>query len=152
VFVQDCPGHTKGHISFSIPSEYSLFAGDTLFAMGCGRVIEGTLEQMYHSVNQFKTLSPSTYVYCGHEYTEANCKFALTVEPGNKHLQNRFHQVAAKRARGEMTCPTTIGEELQTNPYMRCDSVEIREVLDMKSASDAEVFAEIRTRKNNFRG
>ncbi len=152
VVVHACPGHTSGHIAFSIPSELSLFAGDTLFAMGCGRVIEGTLEEMYHSVNQFKTLSPSTYVYCGHEYTEANCKFALTLEPENRHLQNRAIQVAAKRARGEMTCPTTIGEELQTNPYLRCDSPEIRKNLNMEAATDGQVFAEIRTRKNNFKG
>jgi hydroxyacylglutathione hydrolase len=152
VFVNDCPGHTKGHIAFSIPSEFSLFAGDTLFAMGCGRVLEGTLDEMFHSVNQFKTLSPSTYVYCGHEYTEANCKFALTIEPNNKQLQNRSYQVAAMRARGEMTCPTTIGDELKTNPYMRCDSSEIRMNLGMESATDADVFAEIRTRKNNFKG
>jgi hydroxyacylglutathione hydrolase len=152
VFVYDCPGHTSGHIAFGIPNEYSLFAGDTLFAMGCGRVLEGTLEEMYHSVNQFKTLSPSTYVYCGHEYTEANCKFALTLEPNNRHLQNRSHVVAAQRAKGEMTCPTTIADELKTNPYLRCDSPEIREVLGMQSATDVEVFAEIRTRKNYFKG
>jgi hydroxyacylglutathione hydrolase len=152
VVVYDCPGHTSGHIAFGIPTEFSLFAGDTVFAMGCGRVIEGTLEQMYKSVNQFKTLSGSTYVYCGHEYTEANCKFALTIEPNNRYLQNRAHQVAAKRARGEMTCPTTIAEELQTNPYMRCNSPEIRAVLGMETATDAEVFAEIRIRKNNFKG
>jgi hydroxyacylglutathione hydrolase len=151
VFVHDCPGHTSGHIAFTIPSEFSLFAGDTLFAMGCGRVLEGTMEQMYHSVNQFKTLSPSTFVYCGHEYTEANCKFALTLEPGNKHLQNRSHQVAAQRARGEMTCPSTIADELKTNPYLRCDSPEIRKNLAMETATEAEVFAEIRTRKNNFK-
>jgi hydroxyacylglutathione hydrolase len=151
IFVHDCPGHTLGHIAFSIPDEFSLFAGDTLFSVGCGRVLEGTLEQMYKSVNQFKTLSTSTYVYCGHEYTEANVKFALTIEPENKALQNRFHAVAAMRARGEMTCPTTIGEELKTNPYLRCDSPEIRKNLGMETATDAEVFAEIRTRKNNFK-
>lgn len=151
VFVHACPGHTSGHIAFSIPSEFSLFAGDTIFAMGCGRVIEGTMDEMYHSVNQFKTLSPSTYIYCGHEYTEANCRFALTLEPGNKHLQNRSYHVAAQVARGEMTCPTTIAEELKTNPYMRCDSPEIRATLGMESATDMAVFAEIRTRKNNFK-
>ena len=151
VFVHACPGHTSGHIAYSIPSEFSLFAGDTVFAMGCGRVLEGTMAEMFHSVNQFKTLSPSTYIYCGHEYTEANCRFALTLEPNNKHLQNRSYQVAAQVARGEMTCPTTLGEELKTNPYMRCDSPEIRATLAMETATDAEVFAEIRTRKNNFK-
>jgi hydroxyacylglutathione hydrolase len=151
VFVHDCPGHTLGHIAFTIPSEFSLFAGDTLFAVGCGRVIEGTMEQMYKSVNQFKALSPSVFVYCGHEYTEANIRFALTIEPGNKALQNRAEFVAKQRARGEMTCPSTIADELKTNPYLRCDSPEIRKVLGMEAATDAEVFAEIRTRKNNFK-
>ncbi len=145
-----CPGHTAGHIAFHIPSEYSLFAGDTVFAMGCGRVIEGTLEEMWRSVNQFRSLSPSTYVYCGHEYTEANCKFALSVEPGNRALQQRATVVASQRAKGEMTCPSTIGDELKTNPFMRCDSPEIRKLLGLETASDAEVFAELRTRKNNF--
>ena len=151
VEVYDCPGHTKGHIAFSIPTEYSLFAGDTVFAMGCGRVLEGSPDEMHHSVNQFKHLSPSTYVYCGHEYTEANCNFALTIEPENRALQSRHYAVSAQRARGEMTCPTTMGDELKTNPYMRCDSPEIRKVLGMELATDAEVFAEIRTRKNNFK-
>jgi hydroxyacylglutathione hydrolase len=92
-----------------------------------------------------------TSVYCGHEYTEANAKFALSVEPGNKALQMRAAEVQALRAQGKMTCPTTIGEELKTNPYMRCDSPEIRKVLGMEQATDAEVFAELRTRKNNFK-
>lgn len=152
VTVYDCPGHTLGHIAFSIPSEYSLFAGDTVFAMGCGRVLEGTIEQMFHAVNQFKALSPSTFIYCGHEYTEANCKFALTLEPGNKALQNRFHIVQGQRARGEMTCPTTLSDELKTNPYFRCDSQEIRVTLGMEEATEVDVFAEIRSRKNSFKG
>jgi hydroxyacylglutathione hydrolase len=145
-----CPGHTKGHIAYHIPDQYSLFAGDTLFAMGCGRVFEGTMEEMYHSVNQFRTLSPSTYVYCGHEYTEANCRFALAMDPTNRALQQRAKVVAAQRSRGEMTCPSTIAEELKTNPFMRCDNPEIRKFLKLESATDAEVFAELRTRKNNF--
>ena len=150
VKIYDCPGHTKGHIAYHIPAEFSLFAGDTLFAMGCGRVNEGTMEQMYHSVNQFRTLSPSTFVYCGHEYTEANCRFALSVERGNRQLNQRATVVATQRMRREMTCPSSIGDELKTNPFMRCDSVEIRKTLKMETATDAEVFAELRTRKNNF--
>jgi hydroxyacylglutathione hydrolase len=119
--------------------------------MGCGRVNEGSMEEMWNSVNQFRTLSPSTYVYCGHEYTEANSRFALSVEPGNRALQQRATVVANQRARGEMTCPSTIGDELKTNPFMRCASPEIRKFLNLESATDAEVFAELRTRKNNFR-
>ena len=151
VKVFDCPGHTRGHIAFHIPSEYALFAGDTVFAMGCGRVNEGSMEEMWHSVNQFRTLQPVTYVYCGHEYTEANCRFALSVEPANRDLQQRSIVVAAQRAKGEMTCPSTIGDELRTNPFMRCDSPDIRRHLKMETATDAEVFAELRHQKNSFK-
>lgn len=151
VKIYDCPGHTLGHIAYYIPSESSLFAADTIFSVGCGRVIEGTMEQMFHSVNQFRSLPPSTFIYCGHEYTEANCRFALTVEPGNKALQARNNEVIALRKRGEMTCPVTLGDEMKTNPYLRCDSVEIRQVLGLEQATDIEVFTEIRTRKNNFK-
>ena len=105
---------------------------------------------MFHSVNQFRSLNGMTSVYCGHEYTEANAKFAVTVEPGNRALQMRTNEVRRKRAKGEMTCPSSIGEELATNPYLRCNSPEIRKNLGLESASDAEVFAELRSRKNNF--
>jgi hydroxyacylglutathione hydrolase len=148
--VYDCPGHTKGHIAFHFPDDYLLFAGDTLFAMGCGRVLEGTMEEMYQSVNQFAKLHAITSVYCGHEYTLANAKFALAMEPDNRNLVNRAEVVSNQREKGEMTCPTTIGDELKTNPFMRCASPEIREHLNLKDASDAAVFAELRTRKNNF--
>jgi hydroxyacylglutathione hydrolase len=150
IAVFECPGHTLGHVAFHIASEKLLFAADTLFAMGCGRVFEGTLSQMFTSVNQFRDLPPDTQVYCGHEYTEANAKFALAVEPGNRALQLRAADVKTKRALGKMTCPTTIGEELATNPYLRCASPEIRAHLALQTATDAEVFAELRTRKNNF--
>jgi hydroxyacylglutathione hydrolase len=145
-----CPGHTAGHIAFHFVDDYLLFAADTLFAMGCGRIFEGTPEQMFHSVNQFRTLQPMTSVYCGHEYTEANAKFALSVEPGNRVLQARAQDVRRLREQGKMTCPTTIGEELKTNPYLRCDSPEIRKSLSLETATDAEVFAALRERKNNF--
>jgi hydroxyacylglutathione hydrolase len=151
VKVLACPGHTKGHIAYHIPSEFSLFAGDTLFSLGCGRVLEGTMEEMYHSVSQFRTLSPSTYVYCGHEYTEANAKFALSVEPGNRMLQQRAAVVSTLRQEGKMTCPSSIGDELKANPFLRTDSQEIRRNLKMESASNAEVFAELRRRKDSFK-
>ena len=151
VKVYACPGHTKGHIAYHIASEFSLFAADTLFSLGCGRVFEGTLDEMFQSVSQFKKLSPSTYLYCGHEYTEANARFALTVEPGNMALQQRAGIVSKLRQEGKMTCPTTIGEELKTNPFLRTDSAEIRRILKMESATDAEVFAELRRRKDNFK-
>ncbi len=148
--VYDCPGHTLGQVTFHFVNDYLMFAADNIFAMGCGRVLEGTLEQMYHSVNQFRDIQPMTSLYCGHEYTEANAKFALAMEPGNRALQMRATEVRNLRAQGKMTCPTTIGDELKTNPYFRCASPEIRQTLNMAGATDAEVFAELRTRKNNF--
>jgi hydroxyacylglutathione hydrolase len=146
-----CPGHTAGHVAYHFTDDYLLFAGDTLFAMGCGRVFEGTMDEMFTSVNQFKTLDAMTSVYCGHEYTESNARFAVSVEPGNRALAMRYTEVRALRAQSKMTCPTTIGEELKTNPYMRCDSKEIREHLGLASATDAQVFAALRERKNNFK-
>ena len=151
VKVYDCPGHTLGHIAFHLPEEKLLFAGDTLFAMGCGRVLEGSMGDMWQSLNQFRTLPPDTSVYCGHEYTEANAKFALSVEPGNEKLAARARHVSEQRKRGEMTCPTTIGQELETNPFLRPGSAGIRKVLGRETASDAEVFAELRRRKDSFR-
>ena len=149
--VYACPGHTAGHIAYHFEEDFLLFAADTLFAMGCGRVLEGTMDEMFESVNQFATLQPLTSVYCGHEYTEANARFALSVEPGNQALQMRATEVKNLRAQGKMTCPTTIGDELKTNPYMRCNSPEIRKNLGLEQATDAAVFAELRTRKNNFK-
>jgi hydroxyacylglutathione hydrolase len=151
VRVLACPGHTRGHVAYSIPSEFLLFAGDTLFSLGCGRVFEGSMEEMYHSVNQFRTLSPSTYVYCGHEYTESNSRFALSVEPMNRMLQQRAAVVAQLRKDGKMTCPSTIGEELKANPFLRADSREIRRNLQMENAADSEVFGELRRRKDSFK-
>ena len=149
--VVDCPGHTKGHIAFHIPEEFSLFAGDTLFSVGCGRVIEGTMEEMFHSVTQFKSLPPLTYLYCGHEYTLANCNFALTIDPDNRHLQVRRNEVESLLKQGRMTCPSTMGDEFKTNLYLRLNDPAIRRNLGMENASDLEVFTEIRTRKNNFK-
>jgi hydroxyacylglutathione hydrolase len=150
VQVFDCPGHTKGHVAFHFPDDYLLFAGDTLFAMGCGRVIEGSMDEMFRSVNQFAKLHAVTSVYCGHEYTVSNAKFAMSVDGSNRTLQSRAQAVATQRQRGEMTCPTTIGDELKTNPFMRCADPAIRDHLGMKDATDSMVFAELRMRKNNF--
>jgi hydroxyacylglutathione hydrolase len=151
VRVLACPGHTRGHVAYHIPSEYSVFVGDTLFSLGCGRVFEGTLEDMYHSVTQFKSMSPSTYLYCGHEYTQSNACFALSVEPMNRMLQQRAAVVATLREEGKMTCPSTIGDELKTNPFLRTNSAEIRRNLKMDQAPDVEVFVELRRRKDEFR-
>lgn len=150
VKVSETPGHTAGHIIYHVPEAEAAFVGDTLFAMGCGRVIEGTMEQMWGAVEKVAKLPPETALYCGHEYTVANAEFAMSVEPGNVALQKRQAEVKALRAQGKPTLPTTVAVELATNPFIRADSAEIRANLGLQNASDAEVFAEVRTRKNNF--
>lgn len=150
VRVLETPGHTLDHIAYVIPDQKLAFAGDTLFALGCGRVFEGTMDQMWSSLSKLAALPPDTAVYCGHEYTEANARFALTVEPGNEALQRRAEDISQRRSRGEPTLPTTIGLELETSPFLRVKSPEIRERLGLPNASDAEVFAEVRRRKDTF--
>ena len=151
IHVLACPGHTKGHIAYHMPAAQVVFAGDTLFSLGCGRVFEGTMAEMAGAVRQFKSLPPETRLYCGHEYTQSNARFALSVEPGNKALQQRATEVDQLRASGGMTCPTTIGLEVETNPFLRTESAEIRQSLGLAHASDSEVFAELRRRKDGFR-
>jgi hydroxyacylglutathione hydrolase len=149
VEVLDTPGHTSGHISFYVPQAGVAFVGDTMFALGCGRVIEGTLEMMWGSLAKLIALPAATQIYCGHEYTLANAKFALTIEPENAALVARVAAIETLRAAGKATLPTTIGEELATSPFVRVGSQAIRKRLNMVAAPDWQVFAEVRTRKNN---
>lgn len=121
--VIDVPAHTAGHIAFHIPSENVAFVGDTLFAMGCGRLFEGTAAQMYDNMRKLEALPDTTRIYCAHEYTKSNGEYALVAEPDNLALQERMADVIAMRARGEATVPTTIELERATNPFMRADSV-----------------------------
>ncbi|MFN3744360.1 MAG: hydroxyacylglutathione hydrolase [Hyphomicrobiaceae bacterium] len=148
VNVIDTPGHTAGHISYVLPDQNMAFVGDTLFVMGCGRIIEGDPEMMWHSLQKIARLPKSTDLYCGHEYTVANAQFALTIEPGNEKLIERTAQVTAMRARNALTQPTRVDIELETNPFLRPHVPAIRERLGMKDKKDWEVFAEIRERKN----
>ncbi len=134
----DIPAHTAGHVAFHLPAEQAAFVGDTLFAMGCGRLFEGDARQMYESLRRLAALPAETRIYCGHEYTLANGRFALTVEPDNEALAERVEAVARARELGEVTLPTTIALELATNPFMRASSVE--------------EFAERRQGKDAFRG
>lgn len=150
VEVSETPGHTAGHIVYHIPAAKAAFVGDTLFAMGCGRVIEGSMDQMWSGVEKVAKLPKDTVLYCGHEYTVANAEFAMSVEPGNEALQKRLADVKALRAAGKPTLPTTVAEELATNPFIRVDSAEIRANVGLPNGTDAEVFAQVRTRKNNF--
>ena len=144
----DTPGHTAGHVSYWLPSEALAFVGDTLFAMGCGRVIEGTAPMMWGSLQKLMALPEATAVYCGHEYTQANAKFALTIEPENAALQQRAKETAQLRAAGEPTLPTTIGIELKTNPFLRPHIAAIQKRLGLEGKPAWEVFAAIRERKN----
>ena len=121
--VFEVPAHTAGHIAYHLADDRIIFVGDTLFAMGCGRLFEGTPAQMYANMARFAALPDDTAVYCAHEYTQANGRFALTVEPENEALVARMAQVDAARARGEATVPTTIGQERATNIFMRARDV-----------------------------
>ena len=132
--VMDVPGHTAGHIAFHLASERVVFTGDTLFAMGCGRLFEGTAAQMFANMTRLAALPEDSQVYCAHEYTQSNGRFALAVEPENRALQARMDTVDAQRARGEPTVPTSIGLERATNPFMRAGSVE--EMAARRSAKD----------------
>jgi hydroxyacylglutathione hydrolase len=144
------PGHTLGHISYHFPEGKTLFAADTLFALGCGRLLEGTPAMMWQSLKVLSALAPDTAVYCGHEYTQSNARFALSVDPDNATLRSRAAEIDALRSEGRATLPTTIGRELETNPFLRPQDPAIRKVLGMENASDEDVFAEIRKRKDNF--
>lgn len=148
VHVIETPGHTLGHVTYYIPSNAVAFAGDTLFAMGCGRIFEGTPEMMYASLQKLAALPGDTRVYCGHEYTLSNGRFALTIEPENAALKKRMAEVEALRVEHKPTLPTTIAAELATNPFLRAHVPAIQERLKMTGAPAWQVFAEIRERKN----
>lgn len=150
--ILETPAHTRGHIAFWFERDRAVFAGDTLFAMGCGRLFEGDPPTMWHSLSKLAALPEDTRVYCGHEYTEANGRFALSIEPGNRDLHQRMTEVRAIRAAGQPTLPSFIGIEKRTNPFLRSGSQEIRKSLGLEKASDVEVFAETRRRKDVFQG
>lgn len=148
--VIDVPGHTKGHIAYHFGGDHALFCGDSLFAMGCGRLFEGTAAQMHTSLQKLAALPDDTQVYCAHEYTEANGEFALSLEPNNIILQKRMDNVGSLRERGKPTIPSTIGIEKATNPFLRTDSYEIRDSLGLGAADSVTVFANIRKSKDTF--
>ena len=146
--VIETPGHTAGHISYHLPMAGVAFTADTLFALGCGRLFEGAPATMHASLQKLASLPPETKVYCGHEYTLSNARFALTVDPGNERLKERARAFEKLRSEGHPTLPTTIGDELATNPFLRAHDPEIRRRLGMEGADDIAVFAEIRKRKD----
>lgn len=148
VRVIETPGHTAGHVSYHLPKSKVAFTADTLFALGCGRLFEGSAATMLASLTKLAALPAETAVYCGHEYTLSNARFALTVDPTNPVLKQRAKEIEALRADGKPTLPTTIGTELETNPFLRWHDPAIRKNLGMERASDEAVFAEIRKRKD----
>ena len=144
------PGHTLGQIAYHLPQSQTVFAADALFALGCGRIFEGTPAQMWLALSRLAALPPETTVYAGHEYTLANADFAATIEPENNTLMTRIEDVKRLRADDLPSLPTSIAAELETNPFLRPQSPAIRARLGMPDASDEAVFTEIRHRKDNF--
>jgi len=150
--VFDVPGHTRGHIAYWFAGSDALFCGDTLFILGCGRLFEGTPDQMWTSLGKLRALPDDTRIYCAHEYTQANARFAVTVDPDNADLTARAAAIDAARARNEPTVPDTMGLEKRTNPFLRADAPGVAEAVGLAGADPVAVFAEVRQRKDSFRG
>jgi hydroxyacylglutathione hydrolase len=146
--VLETPGHTLDHVSYVFDNEKALFAADTLFSIGCGRVFEGTYPMMWESLLKLRALPDDFKLYCGHEYTAANVKFALTIEPENAALKARAEEVRRLRAENRPTVPTLLGEEKKANVFLRADDPSVAASVRMKGRSAAEVFGELRERKN----
>jgi hydroxyacylglutathione hydrolase len=145
------PGHTSGHIAYAFREQRALFCGDTIFALGCGKMFEGTPQQFWTSLSRLRALPDDMRVYCAHEYTQSNARFALTVETGNQQLKARSASIDATRARGEATVPSLLGDEKATNPFLRADVLSVQQAVGMPDGDPAAVFAEVRHRKDVFR-
>lgn len=150
VHVIDTPGHTAACVSYYFPAAKAVFTADSLFSLGCGRLFDGTADMMWASLQRLMELPENTKIYCGHEYTASNARFALHVDAENQDLQARAGQVNQLREQGKPTLPVTLAQELATNPFLRVADPAIRGFLGMETASDGEVFAELRNRKNSF--
>jgi len=148
--VIDVSGHTMGHIAFHFPDSALVFTADSLMALGCGRLFEGDAETMWASLSKLAALPPETLVCSGHEYTAANARFALTIEPGNAALVARAAEIEAARAAGRPTVPSRLADELATNPFLRADAPEVRAAVGLPDGPDVAVFAEVRARKDRF--
>jgi len=148
--IYDTPGHTRGHIVYHFAEERCAFVGDTLFAMGCGRLFEGTPDQMWDSLQKILQWSDDTKIYFAHEYTQTNCRFAMTVEPGNVELMNRSVEIDKLRSLNKSTIPTILGNEKKTNPFLRPDSKDLHKTINMIGKPTVEVFSRIRELKDHF--
>lgn len=148
--VRETPGHTLGHIIYHFPDDGVAFVGDTIFAMGCGRLFEGTAEQMWSSLSMIADFPDDTKLYCAHEYTKANAAFALTVDPQNSTLKTRAAEVDALRAKNIPTVPTTVARERATNPFLRAADPALQAAINMAGAKPVDAFAKTRQLKDNF--
>jgi len=144
------PGHTSGHIAFYLEKEKVVFTGDTLFSLGCGRVFEGTYQQMFSSLNKIKNLPEDTKIYCGHEYTKSNLGFCLKFNPNNKYLKDKERVIEEKINDSKPTIPSTIKDEIQMNIFLRYDDSDVKDALNLQNASDLEIFTKLRDLKDNF--
>jgi hydroxyacylglutathione hydrolase len=147
----DVPGHTRGHIAYWFADSDALFCGDTLFALGCGRMFEGTAPQFWASLEKLRALPDATNVHCAHEYTQSNARFALSVDPGNRELVARAGEIDRLRAAGEATVPSLLGIEKRTNPFLRADDAGLKKRLGLEDAPASAVFGALRAAKDNFR-
>lgn len=148
--VLETPGHTAGHIAYWFDKDGLAFVGDTLFSLGCGRLFEGTAETLWGSLVKLRALPDDTLIFCGHEYTQSNARFALTIEPDNKALRQRAEEVDRLRATGRPTVPSRLGEEKQANPFLRADVPAVAAAVNLAGRPAAQVFGELRERKNKF--
>ena len=144
------PGHTKGHIAFYFKEEKIVFTGDTLFSLGCGKVFEGTNDQMFNSLNKLKNLPINTKIYCGHEYTKKNLEFCLEYDSNNKFLKKKNNWVKSKIESSSPTVPVSIDEEKKTNIFLRCNEPSIKNALNLDNASEQEIFSKLRDLKDSF--
>ena len=144
------PGHTKGHIAFFFSKEKVVFTGDTLFSLGCGRVFEGTHEEMFNSLNKIKNLPLNTKIYCGHEYTKSNLNFCLAYDSKNTFLKEKEIDIQKKLDSNQPTIPSTLDQEIKTNIFLRCGDPEIKHALGLKDSSEIEVFSKLRDLKDSF--
>lgn len=149
--VLEVHGHTRAHIAYWFADDHAVFCGDTLFALGCGRLFEGTASDMWHSLGKLRALPAETRVYCAHEYTQSNCRFALTLDSASEALLARAEAITAARAQGVPTVPSTIALERATNPFLRADDPAFLAATGLAGHAAVDVFAEIRRRKDSFR-
>jgi len=144
------PGHTSGHIAFYLKKEKIIFTGDTLFSLGCGKIFEGTYNQMFLSINKLKKLPKETKIYCGHEYTKNNLEFCIKYDPNNEYLKKKRDWINAKIKSNLPSIPVTIEEELKSNIFLRCDEQGVKDALNLHNSSEEEIFAKLRDLKDNY--